>query len=44
LRGFEPLPVREDLKMARILMYWIILDMGKLFHHRHRLVCVTHLG
>jgi len=44
LRGFEPLPVGEDLKMAGILMYCIILVVGKIFHHRHRLVCVTLSG
>ena len=32
-RGLEPLLVREDLKMAGILMYWIITDIGKLFYH-----------
>jgi len=32
LRGFESLPVGEDLKLAIIiLMYWIITDIGNLF-------------
>jgi len=42
LRGLEPLPVRDDLKKAGILMYWIITDIGRFFRHPHLLVCVTH--
>jgi len=33
LRGLEPLPVGENLKIALIQMYWIITDIGMLFHH-----------
>jgi len=31
VRGLEPLPVGKDLKMARILMYWIIPRYWKAF-------------
>jgi len=28
LVGFEPLPVGEDLKLAAILMYWVVKNVG----------------